>query len=192
MFIFTYIFRSKIIWRCPAPDLSKKTKPLGQHREAANPVQAIVAPQRRNNELAKERKEEQIQSHEEKKPGTVKEVSSLRIESPRQHKSQSTQVCPSSRRPIRRDVGTQCEAELDVDDIEIIIEESTTHTQGKHKHGGDEKQTANENTKDQLSKIEATKKMTSLCQSRRTGREDTHQTTADSLNTNITHFVSTR
>ena len=98
MFIFTYIPRSKIIWRCPAPDLTKKTKPLGQHREAGNPVQAIVAPQRRSNQLAKENKEEEARGHDENKSEVTKEVYSPILEERRPQKTQSTQVCPSNRR----------------------------------------------------------------------------------------------
>ena len=191
-----HIPRSKIIWRCPAPDLTKKTKPLGQHREAGNPVQAIVAPQRRSNQLAKENKEEETHGHDENKSEVTKEVSSPTLEERRPQKTQSTQVCLSHRRPIKRDVGTQYEAEIGIVAIEFNSGEITNHTIDIDKQSidADEIQTTNENIKDedQLSKIAATKKMTSLCQSRRTGREDTHQTTADSLNTNITHFVSTR
>ena len=100
-------------------------------------------------------------------------------------------MCPSHRRQIKRDVGTQYEAEIGIVAIESYNGEITNHTTDKQNIDVDEIQTTNENVKDenQLSKIAATKKMTSLCQSRRTGREDIHQTTADSLNTN---FVSTR
>ena len=103
-------------------------------------------------------------------------------------------MCPSNRRPVKRDAGTQYEAEIGIDAIETNSGEITNYTIDKQTEDVDDIQTANENIKDedQLSKIAATKRMTSLCQSRRTGSEDIHQTTADSLNTNITHFVSTR
>ena len=81
-----HICRSKIIWRCPAPDLTKKTKPLGQHREAGNPVQAIVAPQRRSNQLAKENIEKQTQGQDENKSEVTRKVSSPMLEERRTQK----------------------------------------------------------------------------------------------------------
>ena len=41
------------------PETRKKARPLSVHREPGNPVQAIVAPQRRSYDVTKESKEEQ-------------------------------------------------------------------------------------------------------------------------------------
>ena len=164
------IFRSNIIWKCP--DITKKSKPLECHRESNGPIQAIVAPQRRKTHVIKERKEELMQNHSKHNHEVAQEETHARMKIPSpktKQKSRSTQVSLGSSRPIKTDAETQSEIN------NSILQENDD---GK--------------SDDLPSKQRTLTTMTPSCQSREAAKEDVPEKTEDSLNTNITAFVSTR
>jgi enoyl reductase-like protein len=201
--ILSNIFRSNIIWKCP--DIAKKSKPLENHREISNPVQAIVAPQRRKSSQIKERKEESVHNHikhnQELAQEEAKEVIKSQSQKTKQ-KSQSTQVSLLSSRPIRINAETQVKpvADLYASVTALNMENKSSHvSHSMHKHSiptsvDIAKSTPKESDNGYIDvftqKQGSLTKMTPSC----TSREAVYvpETTEDSLNTNITAFVSTR
>ena len=97
-------------------------------------------------------------------------AANARMNSPKtKQKSQSTQVSLRSSRPIKTDAETQSEI-----DTSILLENEDG------------------NSDDLPSKQRTLTAMTPSCHSRKAAKEDVPQKAEDSLNTNITAFVSTR
>ena len=199
----------------------KKSKPLENHREQnGKPIKAVVAPHRWRNATPKpkERKVEPIQKHVDKKPEVIQEESQSRLESPRQQKSQSTQVCFRSPRPIKKEIGTQYEGVKNLHEIEKKVGESKSSEQvfinsaatyilnspsipnsptitGKNamspRKDKEDASLLSLLDTEQSSQLATHTKVTPCCPCRKT-QGDTLQKTGDSLNTNITLFVANR
>ena len=86
----------------------------------------------------------------------------------------------------KRDAATQCTAE------DKAISAGSTSDKNTTTEHNDDAEDDNGNATDEMYKKGATRKTRPCCPRRRVCGENVHQTTADSLNTNITHFVSTR
>ena len=171
--------RSKIVWKVPSPgpgpsigsETRKKARPLSAHRESGHPVQAIVAPQRRSNDVAKTTEEDQDEEYRMKSEAGIPDIPPLQLEL---HTTMVTQ-------PSKRDAATQY-----TDSINSTSDKNT----GTENNDDDEDD--NGNDPDEMHKKEATRKARPCCPRKRVCGDNINQTTADSLNTNITHFVSTR
>ena len=159
----------------PGPSIGsetrKKARPLSAHRESGHPVQAIVAPQRRSNDVAKKTEEDQDEDYRMKSEAGIPDIPPLQLEI---HTTMVTQ-------PSKRDAATQY-----TDSI------SNTSDKNTGTENNDEEEDDNGNDPDENHKKGATRKARPCCPRRRVCGDNINQTTADSLNTNITHFVSTR
>ena len=170
------ISRSNIVWKVPSPgpgpsigpETRKKARPLSEHREPGHPVQAIVAPQRRSNDVAKNTGEEKIEEQREKKEGGMPDIPPLQL---------TAIVTQHS----KKDAATQY--------TDSVASTSDKNTGTEH---NDDEEDDNGNDPDEMHKKGATRKARPCCPRRRVCGDNINQTTADSLNTNITHFVSTR
>ena len=200
-FILLHIFRSNIIWKCP--DIDKKSKPLENHRESTNPIQAIVAPQRRRSSQIKERKEESVHNHIKHNQELAQEEAKAVMKSPNpktKQKCQSTQV--SLLRPIRINAETQFEADANLDASQTALNQESKSSPVSHIIHKNyipksvdidkliPKESDNGNMDDLPPKRRTLTKMTPACTSREA--EVVPEKREDSLNTNITAFVSTR